>query len=161
MKKILIMILVMCCVLSFATGCFDGGGTGSSGTKNAKETEFHDLVAETQGYLDEYADDIYSCWYDYIYEDEYSSIEGAILAAMLMNTDNTDKIESNNETIKSLYGELKESELRTELKAVMQAYNEYYSLVMEVSGSFNSYSASKENLKKELATALKNLSFEL
>lgn len=157
MKKLVCLLLVLCGILFAMTGCLSGGG----GERNEKETQFHDLVAETQECLDEYADDIYSCWYDYIYEDEYSSIDSAILAAMLMNTENSKTIKANNETIKNLYSELKDSELRTELKAVMQAYNEYYSLVMEVSGSFNSYSASKETLKKELSTALKNLSFEL
>ena len=153
MKKLLAFLLVLCCVLPIMTGCFSNG--------NQKATEFYELVSETQEYLDGYADDIYSCWYDYVYEDEYSSVNGALLAAMLMNSENIDVIESNNEAIKNLYGELKDSDLKTEIKAVMQAYNEYYSLVMEVSGSFNSYSANKETLKKELSTALKNLSFEI
>ena len=39
--------------------------------------------------------------------------------------------------------------------------NDYYTLVVEVSGSFNSYSASKETCKKELASALDDFSFEL
>ena len=43
----------------------------------------------------------------------------------------------------------------------MQAYNDYYAFVIEVSGSFNSYSADKEKLKKELSSALKDLEFEL
>jgi hypothetical protein len=43
----------------------------------------------------------------------------------------------------------------------MQAYNDYYAFVMEVSGSFKSFSADKETLKKALASALKDLEFEL
>ena len=51
--------------------------------------------------------------------------------------------------------------MKEEVKAVMQAYNEYYSFVIDVSGSFNDFSANKENLKKALSTAIKNLSIEL
>ena len=97
----------------------------------------------------------------YIYEEEYSSVDSAILAAMIANSDNIDTIKANNDVIKSLYKEVRDGDLSDEVKEVMQTYNEYYSFVMEVSGSFKSFSADKEPLKKELATALKNLSFEL
>ena len=126
-----------------------------------KEEEFYDLVTETQDLLDEYADDIYSCWYDYVYEDEYSSVDSALVAAMLLNTDNMETIEANNEIIKNLYSKVKDGKLKAEVKAVMQAYNDYYAFVMEVSGSFKSFSENKETLKKELSSALKDLSFEL
>ena len=43
----------------------------------------------------------------------------------------------------------------------MQAYNDYYTLVVEVSGSFKSYSEAKESCKKELASALDDFSFEI
>ena len=154
MKRCLALLLVIVLALSMFVGC-------DASKKSNKEEEFCTLVSETQELLDEYADDIYSCWYDYIYEDEYSSIDSAILAAMLMNTENSKTIEANNEKIKALYSEVKEGELKSEVKAVMQAYNDYYALVMEVSGSFNSFSANKETLKKELSSALKDLEFEL
>ena len=152
MKKLLVVISLLLTLCLFFTSC-DGS------TK--KESEFFELVSETQELLDEYADDIYSCWYDYIYEDEYSSVNSAILSAMVMNSDNIDIIESNNEQIKELYKKAKDGKLESEVKDVMQAYNDYYAFVMEVSGSFNSFSASKETLKKELSSALKNLEFEL
>jgi hypothetical protein len=43
----------------------------------------------------------------------------------------------------------------------MSAYSDYYEFVVNVSGSFNSFSESKEKLKKELASALKKLSLEI
>ncbi len=152
MKKFLAVISLLLAMCLYFTSC--GGST-------KKESEFFDLVSETQELLDEYADDIYSCWYDYIYEDEYLSVDSAILSAMNMNSDNIDIIESNNERIKELYKKAKDGKLESEVKEVMQAYNDYYAFVMEVSGSFNSFSASKETLKKELSSALKNLEFEL
>ena len=123
--------------------------------------EFYELVLETQKLLDNYADDIYGCWYDYVYEDEYSSVNSALNDAYRENIDNINVIKSNNEKIKELYQNAKEGDLNSEVKKVMQAYNDYYSFVMEVSGSFNSFSANKETLKKDLASALKNLYFEL
>lgn len=158
MKKIISLVLALVCILLALVGCSTGTPTGNNSDKAER---FHELVSDTQDLLDEYADDIYSCWYDYIYEDEYSSVDSAIIAAALMNSDNIDAIEANNESIKELYKEVRDGELEDEAKEVMQAYNEYYSFVMEVSGSFNSYSASKETIKKNLANALKNLEFEL
>jgi len=43
----------------------------------------------------------------------------------------------------------------------MNAYAEYYELVVNVSGSFQTYSKSKETLKKQLASALKSLALEI
>ena len=112
--------------------------------------------------LDTVADDIYSYWYDCIYEDKYlDNINYAIACAKNDNKDNLDTIEANTEKIKTLYKGVKDGKLSAEIKAVMQAYNDYYTLVVEISGSFNSYSASKETCKKELASALDDLSFEL
>ena len=129
---------------------------------NKKEQKFYDLVSETQDLLDTVADDIYSNWYDCIYEDKFSdSIDLAIASAMLDNKANLEQIEENNAEIKKLYKEVKDGDLEDEVKEVMQAYNEYYAFVVEVSGSFNSYSANKETLKKALATSLKNLELEL
>lgn len=151
MKKIISVLLIVCCLVPAITSC----------SSEKKESEFYDLVSATQELLDIVADDIYSCWYDYIYEDEYSSVDSALRYAMIINYDNIETIKSNNEEIMSLYKEIKEGKLSAEVKDVMQAYNKYYSFVIEVSGSFKTYSANKETIKKELSTALKNLLFEL
>jgi hypothetical protein len=120
------------------------------------------MVLETQDLLDIVADDIYDYWYDCIYKDKYrEDITYAVSCAKSDNKDNLSKIEENNQRIKELYADIKDSDLKAEVKAVMQAYNDYYSLVVEVSGSFTTYSANKESYKKELSSALKDLSFEL
>ena len=152
MKKTLSFILVFVLIITTLTSC---GGS-------KKEAEFHKLVVETQELLDIVADDIYSYWYDCIYKDMYlESIDYAIASALSDNQENIEKIEANNKKIKTLYKDVKDGKLEDEVKEVMQAYNEYYAFVMEVSGSFNSFSASKETLKKNLSSALKNLEFEL
>ena len=159
MKKIVAILLVLSAMFTMLVGC--GADNGNGGSSTDKAEEFYELVSSTQDLLDEYADDIYRCWYDYIYNKKYSSVDAAILAAYTQNVSNYNTIEANNETIKELYKEAKDGDLSAEVKAVMQAYNEYYSFVMEVSGSFNSYSAGKETNKKALSNALKNLQFEL
>ena len=127
-----------------------------------KEEEFYNLVDETKDLLDIVADDIYSYWYDCIYEDMYfEDISFAVLCAQIDNEANLNTIEENTTKIKDLYKQIREGKLSSEAKAVMQTYNDYYTLVVEVSGSFQAYSASKETCKKELASALDDLSFEL
>ena len=152
MKKTISFIIAFVLIITSLTSC------GSSN----KEAEFHSLVSETQELLDIVADDIYSYWYDCIYKDMYrESIDYAIACALSDNQENITKIEENNTKIKSLYKDVKDGKLEDEVKEVMKAYNDYYAFVMEVSGSFNSFSANKETLKKELSSALKDLEFEL
>lgn len=43
----------------------------------------------------------------------------------------------------------------------MSAYNDYYEFVLHVSGSFYSFSANLDVLKKQLAKQLKTLSYEI
>ena len=149
----LLLLFAMCLPIGLA-GCESGGAD--------KTTEFYDAVVESQTCLDEIGDDIYSYWYDAVYKDKYyGSIDVAIASALSDNSDSVDFVKENETKIQSLYKEVRDSELKGEIKAVMSAYSEYYEFVMNVSGSFKSYSASKETYKKALATALKNLSMEL
>lgn len=146
----LIMLLIAC----------DGGSKG--GKLDEKLNEFHETVSLSQESLDEVADDIYQYWHRVIYNDAYNgNINVAIAAAISDNSENLAFIEENDLKIQSLYKEIRDSELKDEIKAVMNAYAEYYELVVNVSGSYNSYSESKEKLKKALASALKSLSLEM
>lgn len=150
-----ILIAVICCVPLFLFGACEKEG------KEGKVQAFYDKVVESQKCLDDVADDIYSYWYDAIYKDKYSSIDTAILYAQMDNSENLAIIEANEPEIQSLYKKVRDSEFSTEIKAVMSAYSDYYEFVVNVSGSFNSYSANKETLKKELASALKDLALEI
>ena len=163
MKKFLSLFFVLVALVGTLSGCINTGtNDGGSGNGSGREREFYNLVSESQELLDEVADDIYSYWYDCIYNDMYrDDINYAISMAIADNSSNISRIKSNNDEIKSLYGEVKDGDLKAEVKAVMQAYNDYYSLVIEVSGSFKSFSTDKETLKKELSSSLKDLEFEL
>ena len=172
MKKIasLVLALTMLFCTFVLTSCDSNSGSNveQSNSSNVeqsntqKEKEFYNLVDETKDLLDIVADDIYSYWYDCIYKDKYlENISYAVACAKSDNESNLNTIEENTTKIKDLYKQIREGKLSSEAKAVMQAYNDYYTLVVEVSGSFKSYSASKETCKKELASALDDFSFEL
>ena len=112
--------------------------------------------------MDEVADDIYSNWYNAIYNDAFGgSINLAIYYAQTENSANLETIKSNDALIQNLYKSVRETSLSAEIKSVMNAYAEYYELVVNVSGSFQTYSKTKETLKKQLASALKSLALEI
>ncbi len=161
MKKLLAVLLVFVFVFSCA-GCVGGSLNGNKGASQ-KLSEFYEKVSESQELLDDVGDSIYTNWYDAIYEDEFDEdINIAIASAQLDHADDLERIEDLEDEITELFKELKNhEELGSLVKDVMSAYSDYYEFVVNVSGSFNSYSADQETLKKELASALKDLSYEL
>ena len=158
MKRSIACILVLALLLCLA-GCDIGGQAASK----QQLSDFYNKVKESQALLDAVADTIYSNWHSAIYEDEFGEdINMAILAAQLDHADDLTKIEALDKEISELFKEVKNHEETGALvKDVMSAYSDYYEFVVNVSGSFNSYSADKESLKKELASLLKDLSYEL
>lgn len=153
-KRLSSIFIMIICVFSISSL------TACNNTVDIRK--FYDKVVESQACLDEVADDIYSYWYDAIYKDKYSgNINTAIYMARINNSDNLSTIELNEPEMQSLYKKVRDSKLSSEIKSVMTAYSDYYEFVVNVSGSFNSYSASKETLKKELSSALKELSLEI
>ncbi len=148
-------LLILLVLYNCSCGIFIGSILGSSNSE--KEEEFYNITLDTKELLDVLADDIYKNWYDCIYDDAFGSdINNAIDSAFVDNTDIVTEIASNTKTIQELYKEIKDGDLADEAKAVMEAYNEYYSIVAEVSGSFNDYKDTKEPAKKALDKALKN-----
>ena len=159
MKKIALLLAI---VLILSTMLISCGGKGKNGEKSTEQEEdFYYFVLETQELLDELADDIYSCWYDYVYEDKYYSVDGAVAAAKDENEENIETIKKNTNKIENRYKKIRDGKLKEELKAVVRAYSDYYALVMETSGSFESYAKDKETCKKALSSSLHYLYFEL
>lgn len=155
LTKVVTVLLLVVMTCSFV-------GCGSKKKYENAVQEFYDAVLESQVNLNTLADAIYNNWYDAIYNDDFrGDINIAIAYAFSDNSTIVDEIEANDETIKALYKLAKESELSYEVKAVMQAYNEYYEFVVNVSGSFSTFKESNETNKKALATALKNLNYEI
>ncbi len=166
-KTVLIVVTVLALIgltACFPDGPFLNGGVSEDAGNNdeVKLQEFYDKVSESQELLDTVADAIYRNWYDTIYNDKFGeNIDLAIASAMVDHSDDIDLIKALDGEIVGLYKTVRDTKLSAEVKSVMTAYSDYYELVVNVSGSFNTYSADKEMLKKALSSALKDLSFEL
>ncbi len=156
MKKILKASICFILVLSALLSLCSCGIIGKLADEQ-NQADFYDLCYETKGLLDKVADDIYNNWYDCIYKDDFNGdIDKAIDAAYDDNADRVETIIANTEEINSLYKEIKDTEMEYEAKELMRAYNDYYTLIIEVSGSFNTFSAAKEPASQALDTALRN-----
>ena len=142
------------------TSC--GGVIGSSENGDGHLQEFYDSVKESQELLDSVADDIYSNWYDCIYDDAFlESIDYAIACALSDHEEDIQRIEELDADIAAAFKEVKDGDNAELVKEVMSAYSDYYEFVVNVSGSFQTFKSSKETLKKELASLLRDLSYEL
>ncbi len=182
----LILALAMVAPICLFSGCENSNNTADRDEQKVEDTEnkndkdqdekdkqendnsaekinkFYDSVSESQKRMDIVADAIYQNWYQAVYKKGFSgSIDLAIAMALNDNSENIDFIKENEKEIQSYYKEVRDSELKDEVKAVMTAYSDYYEFVINVSGSFQTYSENMENYKKALATALKHLSLEL
>ena len=165
LKKFLILCLVASMLMAITScGATNFGSTASSeATKNDESLQkFYDKLSKSQELLDTVADDIYSYWYDCIYKDKYlDDINYAIASALSDNKENIDEIKALDTEISELFKEVKDGEHSSLVKETMSAYSDYYEFVINVSGSFESYKTNKETLKKELASLLRDLSYEL
>ena len=175
MKKC-IVVLLMLCITIFLASCestdlidqFEEGkseaGTTVATPANSleKEEAFYTLAKVTSNMLDDVAQDIYTNWYDSIYEEKFGGdINQAIDAAIKDNQETVSKIDANTELLKNLYKETKDGELHDEIKEVMQAYNDYYYLVFESNCSFNEYKEARNPLKQKLFQSLDRLDLEV
>ena len=162
LKKLSLIAISLCLVLVMSAcspialiGSLSGGGD------NSLET-FYEKLSRSQVLLDIVADDIYDYWYDCIYDDAYGEdINLAIAMAQIDNEENLAELEALDIEITALFQKVKDGKHSDAVKSAMSAYGDYYEHVVNVSGSFNSYSADKESLKKAFASALRELSYEL
>ncbi len=182
MKKIISFLLTISTAFSFIifNGCSKKESTvstplesssqttpfeNSSSSTNSvakKITTFYDTAKTSKILLDIVAEDVYSYWYDAIYKDAYQNdIDIAINTALADNSDTINDIKNNDTLIQSLYKEIRDSELSTEIKAVMSIYLDYYEFAINVSGSFQEYKESIDPLQKQFEDSLKALYLEL
>ena len=138
-------------------------------SNNKQQVEIQDTYNTTTDLLDFIADDIYSCWYDAIYNKKYF---GNINTALLVSENNTkakrEEVEVNNSKLSDIVSELNNGNYKKKhadtFNAIMDAYDaykEYYEFTINVSGSFKSYSQDKEKLKKEVRSYLSKLERKL
>jgi len=112
------ILFLIVCVAAFSTAC----GSNSNVIEDSP-AEFYDTVKESADMLEIVADEIYSYWYDAIYNKKYSgNISLAIAYAQADNSENIEKIKSNDKDIKELYSKAKDCACSNEVKEVMHAY---------------------------------------
>ena len=162
---LLLSIIMAICILVVCTSCKTDSSSESTGSNSGDGdtvNRFYNTVKESQENLDIIADTYYEYWYKAIYKDSYNSdINVALLMASYECKDEINKVKGNDELISIYFATAKKTRCQNQVKEVMTAYSEYYEFVINVSGSFSSYSRDKEIKKKALATALRNLQYEL
>lgn len=128
----------------------------------SKLTAFHQTVLESKECLDDIGNDVYQCWYNAIFKGEYDGNTSlAVADGLYSNPENFITLDKNEQIIKTLYQEMRDTDFTAEVKAVVYAYYDYYDCIVNVSGSFNNFSTVKNTLQKKLERCLKNLFLEI
>lgn len=113
---------------------------------------FSSSILDTCVVLEDIGNDIQSYWYDYIYEDRYSSIEDAVDNAEAANADNISSAKFTKIQLDALYVKLlklpEDGDGNTEYALIKEAattlYDAYcnlYDCIIHVSGSYKSFTA--------------------
>ena len=163
MKRILFLLLVLILVVTMPA-C--SSSNPSEPESNVQElTDFYNKLAESKELLDTLADDIYDNWYAAEHNNAFGGdADRAILAAQQENAENLTKIKSLDAEIVDLYKEVKDS-LPYSLYRIMTVYTDYYETVVNVKPSVTyellSYSFDREYAEEELASLLRELSYEI
>lgn len=163
MKKIIASALAVICALTLFTGCCLSNDTEESSAAEeytdyddlSKEKHFYRAVADARVLIDSVADDICEYWFECMYEYEFrNEIDHAVSLALFENETALNALETRNIEIKELYTEIKFGVLEHEAKAVMKAYEDYYSLIADINGPFKTYS-------EEITSCRNRLTYEL
>lgn len=160
MKKIVSLLLVIVLlVCAFALSACEVDDVDDTPREMSNEEKLYRIVVSSQFFLNEVADRIYENWYECIFEHKYGGdIDEAVNSALSFDEAIIKILKENDEDIKELYKEVKDGELSEEFQTVMQAYTDYYNLVVNVSGSFLQFRENKEICKQELSSAMELLS---
>ena len=156
MKHKLKNVLLIFFTVLLSVGAFMMSGCGK---KKKEVAEFYDYAVQAQERLDTAAEDIYTLWYNYI----YGEVDFDILYDLSI-----EDIKARRETVKNdystmatLYKKAKDNYVSEETKRVISAYNEYYEIVINVSGNFRNYSANISSCKQELDSAMRDLELSM
>ena len=166
---IIVVILVILIIGIVIIGFF----ANKAKDKNNKSEKYNEnmeaafcMLEDSADLLDKIADATYEGWYDAIYEDDID-INWGIVIAQAGVSDEISKVKRIDEALSDLYKEIKSDENRSNdqdrfdaLKECYDSFQEYYEFVINVSGSFNTYSENKENIKKSYKKTVNNFETE-
>ncbi|MEG1509137.1 MAG: hypothetical protein RR454_01660, partial [Clostridia bacterium] len=131
--------------------------------------EMYLKLKESATNLDLVGDVVYSCWYDEVYNGGYGgSISLAIASAKRYCQTECDTEKETKDfldkTLVAISADKVPKGMEEQFKAIKMCINkhhEYYDFVVDVTGSFNSFSSRQEVIKKEYKAALTHLQLEM
>ena len=159
-KTIPIITIILCCLQIFSlTACAKKSNKSNNSVSVDDIKEYCYYVANSGNSMNEYSDIILKYWYNAIYKNAYGgSIETAIEYAQRENASLKSYINALNNYINTYYEKIRgNSPYKTEINAIMSAYINYYRLVTNISGSYNSFSADSDAYSRTLYNALNDL----
>ncbi len=155
--KFISMLLVLLCAIPMLNCRKSNKSNNSVSVDDIKEYCYY--VANSGNSMNEYSDIILKYWYNAIDKNAYGgSIETAIEYAQRENASLKSYINALNNYINTYYEKIRgNSPYKTEINAIMSAYINYYRLVTNISGSYNSFSADSNAYSRTLYNALNDL----
>lgn len=179
-KKNVPIIIAVILVVVLALGFLISNIMEGKKAEEAKEEyisdveEFLALAGTAGANLEDISDTVQRYWYEHIYDDKHgSSIDSAILYALVDKSAEITDAESYDEKMKNLYSKIKSvpsdiseedideiEELRDAVKELYNIYTDFYSLATDPTGNYNSYSENNSETTDEFLScyrALENL----
>ncbi len=162
---LLVLILVVTMPACSSMSKQEPSNPSESESNKQALNDFYNKLAESKELLDTLADDIYDNWYAAEHNNAFGGdANAAILAAEQENAEKLNQIKTLDTEIVDLYKEVKDS-LPYSLYRIMTVYTDYYETVVNVKPSVTyellSYSYDREEAEKELASLLRDLSYEI
>lgn len=179
-SKTLPIIIAAVLAVAVAIGVFVSGAMKTKKAEEAKKQyinyveEFLELALSAGSNLEDISDTVQRYWHEHIYDDKHgSSIDSAILYALIDKSDEIDQAKAYDAQMKDLYAKIKSvpkeiadedkdeiEEMRDAAKELYNVYTDFYSLATDPSGSYNTFSENNNNTTEKFLScyrALENL----
>lgn len=162
----LVIIIVVIFIIAVMVGLFIGKSKNKSEKYNENMEAAYCMLADSADLLDKIADSTYDGWHNAIYESGLDISLGVALAQALVSDEISD-VKRIDEALSDLYRNIKSDENRNDdqyrfdaFEECYDSFQEYYEFVINVSGSFETYSDNKESIKKSYRKTVNNFEKE-
>ena len=179
-SKVVPIVIAAVLAIAVAVGAFVSNTMGAKKAEEAKKEYIQNVEAflalslTAGANLEDISDTVQRYWHEYIYDDKHgSSIDSAILSALIDKSEEITQAEEYDGQMKALYSKIKNvpnglaeedadeiEELRDAAKDLYNIYTDFYSLATDPSGSYNTYSEDNNDTTDEFLScyrALENL----
>ena len=179
-SKVVPIVIAAVLAIAVAVGAFVSNTMGAKKAEEAKKEYIQNVKAflalslTAGANLEDISDTVQRYWHEHIYDDKHgSSIDSAILYALIDKSEEINQAEEYDGQMKALYSKIKNvpnglaeedadeiEELRDAAKDLYNIYTDFYSLATDPSGSYNTYSEDNNDTTDEFLScyrALENL----